>query len=497
MARETAEKQIKKSGPGAKPSKPSMRDNLFVPTRMNPQLYMMTYILHSLPDPDVIMANGDLHYQDLANLEHDGHISSCTQQRKSTTLAHRIRIRPGEGASGLDSEKALLLCRRMLDNFGQNTQDLISQILDARLMGMQPFELNWYWDEEVKGLITERPQDTMQEWFRYTPNGELRFRPKPWVFDTEPVPPFKILMARNQATMRNPYGKKLYSACYWPSTFKRGGMKFFAEYTEKFGMPIFNVEAPAGTNVDQLQEFVRELIAMARQGVVVTKGNFKVQMDDMKTKFQTTDMYDKFMASMDRECSKAILGQTLTSDEGGSRAQADVHKQILETLWKSDDTFAAGVLTDLFDLVTYANFGRSVIGPVAIVGESMGLDRIDRDSKLRDLLGVNFTDTYIMDHYDLSAKDFVRSAPLKPLSPMDPSLDISELGPDGAPTATATADLKPGFLASTSSAGAKPSPEPKDGPSRVSPKDGGARKSEAAKNTHEARANHRNRGDKK
>ena len=118
-------------------------------------------------------------------------------------------------------------------------------------------------------------------------------------------------------------------------------------------------------------------------------------------------------------------------------------------------------------------------------------------AKLRDLLGVNFTDTYIMDHYDLSAKDFVRSAPLKPLSPMDPSLDISELGPDGAPTATATADLKPGFLASTSSAGAKPPPEPKDGPSRVSPKDGGARKSEAAKNIHEARTNHRNRGDKK
>jgi len=495
MARETAENQARRGAPGPKPKKPSMRDNLFVPTKMNPALYNMTYILHSLPDPDEIMAKGDLHYQDLANLEHDGHISSCVQQRKSTTQSHRIRVRPGPGASGPDSEKAVLLCRRMLDNFGQNTQDLIAQILDARLMGMQPFELNWYWDETVGGMIVERPIDTMQEWFRYSPDGELRFRPKPWVFDTEPVPPFKILMARNQATMRNPYGKKLYSACYWPSTFKRGGLKFFAEYAEKFGMPTFNVEAPPQANIEDLNQFVRELIAMARQGVVVTRGNFKVTLADMETKFQTTDLYDKFMAAMDRECSKAILGQTLTADEGGSRAQADVHKQILETLWKSDDTFVAGVLTDLFDLVTYVNFGRSVIGPVAVLGESMGLERIDRDGKLRDLLGVNFTDAYLMDNYDLSAADFIRSAPLKPLPPADPTIEVSARAPDGAPTATADVDLKAGYEPSGSSAGARPQPE--DGPSRVSPKVGGSRKSEAAKTTQENRDNHRNRGDKK
>jgi hypothetical protein len=125
----------------------------------------------------------------------------------------------------------------------------------------------------------------------------------------------------------------------------------------------------------------------------------------------------------------------------------------------------------------------------------MGLERIERDGKLRDLLGVNFTDAYLMDNYDLSELDFIRSAPLKPLPPADPTIEVSARAPDGAPTATADVDLKAGYEPSGSSAGARPQPE--DGPSRVSPKVGGSRKSEAAKTTQENRDNHRNRGDKK
>ena len=319
MAKETAEKQVARTGSGRRASKPVMTDDLFVPTKMNPALYAMQLILHSLPDPDEIMARGDLHYQDLANLERDGHISSCVQQRKSATLAHRIRVEAAPGSSGKDSEKALALCRRMVGNWGQNTRDTVAMILDALLMGMQPFELNWYWDNEVGGLISERPQDTMQEWFRFSPDGELRFRPKPWTFETLPVPPFKILMARHFPSMRNPYGKKLFSPCFWPSTFKRGGLKFFAEYVENYGMPTFNIEAP---NADpaQLQKFVYELLHMARKGVIATKGTYKVTLTEVAGKYQTTNMYDSFMACMDRECSKALLGQTLTREGRGPRA---------------------------------------------------------------------------------------------------------------------------------------------------------------------------------
>lgn len=482
-------------GPGARPKNAPKEQDFFQPTKMNPALYMMTFIKNALPDPDEIMAKGQLHYQDLANLIRDGHVLSCVQQRKSNTMSHRIRIEPREGSSGEMPEKALKLCRRMVGLWAQDTRNTIAQILEALLMGMQPFELNYFYDNEIGGLIVERPRDLLQEWFRYTPDGALRYRPKPWVFMTESVPAFKVLMARNLPTMRNPYGVKLLSSCYWPTTFKRGGVKFFAEYIERFGMPTVDVETGANVSQEELAKIANDVIAMMRRGVIVRKGTYKTTLSDMGTKYQTTDAYDKFVALVDRENSKSLLGQTLTTDEGGSRAQGDIHKQILETLWKSDDAFVASVLTDLFDIITYVNFGPDVIGPMAIVGESMGTDRLDRDAKLRDFMGVDFTDEYLIRNYDLRAGDFVRALPLKASYAADPSIRPKEFSPSGAPKAGTEMEVVP-EVAAVRAAPAAGGGATRDAPSRTSPKDGGSRKSEASKTKEEKRDSHRRRNEK-
>lgn len=494
MAAETGKKQLEGRGRG-RPAAPSKIQSFFTPSQMDPSLYALSLIRNTMPDPDEIMAKGGLGYSDLINLERDGHISSCVQQRKSATLSHRIRVEPGPGASGpIEMERVVKICQRMLDLWGQNRRDTISQMLDALLLGMQPFELNWFWDNEVEALITERPMDTLQEWFVYTPDGELRFRKNNNSFQTHAIPPFKIWNVRNFPTMRNPYGKKLLSACFWPATFKRGGVRFFAEYAEKFGMP--NLIVKAGDADDKkLQAFVAKLMAMARKGVIAYSGKYDVSMGDMDSKYQTTHLYNTFMDAMDKECSKALLGQTLTTEEGGSRSQGDIHKQILEMLWHGDDEFVAAGLTDLFDMVTYINFGPGVIGPVARVGEHMGLDRLDRDCKLRDQIGLDFTDSYLMRNYDLQQGDFVRCAPLKASYASDPSVVADETTPSGAPLAGTTIRVAPGFQAA--GAGGSNVPTASSGaPSRTSPKDGGTRKSEAAKTTKEARDNHRNRGNK-
>lgn len=480
------------SGPGRPATRPASSKDFFRPTKMNPALYMMTFILHSLPDPDEIMAKGDLHYQDLYNLIKDGHVLSCIQQRKTATMAHQIRVEPRPDSSGPKSEQALKLCKRMVSLWSQGTRDFISQMLDALFMGMQPFELNWFWDGDVEGggLICERPQDLFQEWFRYSPDGQLRYRPKPYSFTTEACPSFKVLNPRHMATLRNPYGVKLYSACYWPTTFKRGGFKFFAEYVEKFGMPMMDVEAPNSVSETDLRRYAAEVIAMARRGVMAHRSDYKVSVVDMETKFQTTDAFDKFIAMSDRENSKALLGQTLTTDEGGSRSQGDIHKQILEMLWKGDDDFVASTLSDLFDIVTFVNFGPDVVGPMAVVGEKMGNDRIDRDSKLRDMFGVDFEDDYLIRNYDLKKGDFKRTPPLKASYAADNAVRPREFSPSGTPLAGTEFDLVE-ELVPGGTGEAKSTHEPA---SRVSKKDGGARKSEASKTKEEARAKHRNRG---
>ena len=144
-------------------------------------------------------------------------------------------------------------------------------------------------------------------------------------------------------------------------------------------------------------------------------------------------------------------------------------------------------------MVTYVNFGPNVQGPMARVGESMGLDRLDRDCKLRDMLGVDFTDEYLINNYGLRKGEFVRTLPLKASYAIDPSVEADQTSPSGTPVAGTSVHLKPGFQPAGGLGGEPPADAP---PSRVSPKQGGSRKSEAAKTHAEARQNHRNRGEK-
>ena len=433
-------------GPGRPSSAVPKSRNLYLPSTITS---LFTMFRDQLPDPDEVWAAGGLSYTDYYALLRDGHASSCLDQRMSQTLSHQIRVQPGEGAEGPLAERALACCRATLRNWGfQGREQFLTQVLYARFMGMMPFELNWYWDPDVEANLIDVPMDLMQEWFVYTPDGELRLRRSMASYQTEAPPPFKVFMARNQPSLRNPYGRKLLSPCYWPITFKRGGMRFFAEYAERFGMPTIQIKAATGTKDAKLQAYANRVIRMMRKGVLVSTGEFTAEHLDMESKYQTTHLYDSYMDAMDKETSKALLGQTLTTDEGGSRAQGDIHKQILETLWRADDKFIAQEISALFEMIVYVNFGPRVISPVAVVGEQLGTERLERDKVLRDYHGIEFTPEYMQRNYDLAPGDYVRVDPLK--------------------------------------ASYKDLPE-----SNTSPKDGGSRPSEAAKNPTEARANHR------
>lgn len=442
-----------KGRPGRKSSTAPIEESIYMPSRMD---QLLSHV-QLLPDPDDVWRKGLLSYRDLYSLTRDAHASSCLDQRKSQPMSRAIRVVSRKGASGETSEKALKTCAKTIDSWGMDRLSLICNMMDAKFMGMQPFELNWRFDSEVNANILAMPRDLLQEWFAYTPDGHLRVvKPgRSWgyvafVNDTDPVPPFKVFNLRHESRTRNPYGRKLLTPCYWPVTFKRGGMRFFAEYAERFGMPTVQVKAPANTSSSKLTAFVNGLRNMMRMGVVSFSGEYDVSNLDMDSKYQTTHLYNSFLDAMDKEMSKALLGQTLTTDEGGSRAQGDIHKQILETLWKGDDAFLAKAITDLLDLITFVNYGPEAVGPIAVVGEQLGLERLERDKVLRDFHGIEFTPEYLSTHYDLGAADYVRVDPLK--------ASYKEL-PD----------------------------------SNVAQGKGGNRPSEAAKTTKEKRDNHRNR----
>lgn len=160
----------------------------------------------------------------------DPHVFACVQSRKSGVLSLEWDIN-----RGLDKDQNAELVEGLLKKLDINK--LISDILDSVQFGLQPLEIIWH--KEKNGyVLPERITAKPPEWFCFDDDNKLKFRTKENYFGEE-LPDRKFLLAQNNPSYDNPYGERTLSRCFWSVTFKKGGLKFWVIFTEKYGMPHF------------------------------------------------------------------------------------------------------------------------------------------------------------------------------------------------------------------------------------------------------------------
>ena len=205
-----------------------------------------------LPNPDPVLKKLGRDISVYRELLSDPIVAGHVRRRKSAVAGMEWRIE----ANGAPDT----VCDTIAELFsGFDLYRLINQILDAALYGYQPLEIIWQrgslW---LPSEIVAKPQ----EWFQFDQDGQLRFRLSGSLND-EPVPAFKFLCPTHNASYINPYGIGDLSCIYWPTIFKRGGLKFWAEFSEKFGAPwIIGREPRSNTDqdTDRLLDALEQLI---------------------------------------------------------------------------------------------------------------------------------------------------------------------------------------------------------------------------------------------
>ncbi len=107
---------------------------------------------------------------------------------------------------------------------------------------------------------------------------------------------------------------------------KRGDISDWALFNEIFGQPLrkatYDPNMPG--QKEQLTQAMEEAAAAAY--TVIPDGANVDYVEANKT--GATDTYDTFAERMERGISKLILGQTMTTEDGSSRSQAEVHERV-------------------------------------------------------------------------------------------------------------------------------------------------------------------------
>ena len=192
---------------------------------------------------------------------------------------------------------------------------------------------------------------------------------------------------------RDPLGFMYKAAVY--VIYKRGGFGDWAEYAEVFGMP-FKLGSYSAYDTDTRDELLKSLRMMGSAPYMVKPKEADIELLEAKAGGNGA-IFDKFLDRCDKEILITVLGQTMTTVDGSSRAQSQTHKEVEEDINKSDRKFVRRILNrNVLPILEAA--GLPVAGGKFVFpeqGETLSTkDRTDLAFRLKDD-GIPVSDDYI------------------------------------------------------------------------------------------------------
>lgn len=302
-----------------------------------------------LPDPDPVLRKMGRDLTVYNEVLSDAHVGACELSRKAGVK---------KLLWGIDREKASSRQAKIIEAvFDRPDMDgLIDAILDAPLFGYAVLEVVW---ERRDGLILPaKIEGKPQRWFSFDADGRLRFRSRANPLYGEELPERKFLLPRYRASIDNPYGRRVLSQCFWPWIFKKNGLKFWVVFTEKYGLPQVVVKHPRGASDDEIDRSLDMAEKMVQDAVAAIPDDSSVELIEPSGRGASSDLFHRLVTWCDEQISKAIKGETLTSDPGehGSRSLGEVHNDVREDIIASDQRLVEGTFNDLIEWICHYNF---------------------------------------------------------------------------------------------------------------------------------------------
>ncbi|MEM1155126.1 MAG: DUF935 family protein [Pseudomonadota bacterium] len=324
-----------------------------------------------LPQDEVLLLKGQLGWRRLELYEkvrQDDQVFSCMQQRIRAVTEAQWEVIPGErqGRSNTkaDQRAADFISDQLTNNFGgKGSWDNCTEKMHwGILYGYSVAEVLYGRDGRYVAIdgdrggikVRNRKRFQFDVWGRprlITPTsvyGEVLPTQKFWHFSTG---------ADNDD---EPYGLGLGHWLYWPTWFKRNDLKFWLFFLEKFGQPTAKGKYQSGVHDKSEQaKLLNALNAILTDaGIIIPDG---MEIDLLEASRSGTADYSAVYATMDAAIAKVILSQTMTTDNGSSRSQAEVHERVSEDVKKGDSdllngSFNGSVVRWLVD------YNRSVLG---------------------------------------------------------------------------------------------------------------------------------------
>ena len=349
-----------------------------------------------LPNPDPILRKMGRQIDVYRERLRDPLVGGQVRRRKATVARLQWRLDGDDVPQNVRDTIQAALESHDLDR-------LIKDILNATLFGYQPLEIIW---QRGSLWLPERIIAKPPEWFGFDDDAQLYFHQNGAT--AEPLPAYKFLCPTQEASYANPYGLGDLGLVFWAVTFKRAGLKFWAEFTQKYGSPWLIGKEPRSNTDADTNKLLDALEALVGNAVGTIPNDSSVEIHEASGKAASVDAYDKLIRYCRSEINIALLGQDQTTEANTNHASATAGLEITDDIRDSDSRLVAAAINQLIDWICELNFG-DVARPKFVLYEAEeygSTELAQRDYHLHQI-GARFSNEYFARAYGFQDGDLL------------------------------------------------------------------------------------------
>lgn len=263
--------------------------------------------------------------------EKDPHLYSQMQTRKNAVTGLDYEVIPFSSDNQMDKEITEFVSDQLQSI--ENMEEVMLDLLDAIGKGLSVSEIIWGYDMD-KIIVKEIRHKHLKNFF-FDPDDQFKVRT---VEHPEGIllPVNKFIIHRYKARSGHPARGGVIRVLAWMYLFKNYTVKDWVSFAEVYGMPLRLGKYDAGASTDDKEALRQALYSLGSDASGIVPTSTMIEFIE-SNKTSSADVYERLARYCDEQISKAVLGQTLTSDSGGgSYAQSKTHNEVRHDLTVAD-----------------------------------------------------------------------------------------------------------------------------------------------------------------
>ena len=283
--------------------------------------------------------------------EKDLHYRSVLSTRKLQVAGLPVKVEAATDAA--EDVKAADLVRDFIDT--GVLAEAVQDILDAVGKGYSVCEIMW--DTEGKSWFPSSILWRDPRWFEFDRLDGVTLRLKGESGLPEPLAPAKFITHIHKSKSGLPIRGGLARPVAWYYLFKNFGIKSWVQFAQVFGFPLRVGRYGSEATQDEKDVLLRAVRSIAQDAAAIIPDSMKIEFVNTNST-GNVQIFKGLTEYFDKQISKAVLGQTGTTDVGQHVGTANAHERVREDIEESDAAQLAATLSrDLVRPLVDLNLG--------------------------------------------------------------------------------------------------------------------------------------------